>query len=164
MAWFKGRRGQFRNQEQCQAEARHTEDFARRHQHDQDVFHTMLDMHTEFERKVEKLPDGIRTVTTSKNPEIVALLHDHVPSMHDRLLKGLSLRNWDPLYIELFKHREALEMNIELLDDGVRVVERSDQPEVVPLIHAHADAVDGFLEGGRQRASQPSPMPADYAG
>lgn len=144
---------------QCQPGDAADEDFARRHAHDQDVFHTLLDKHQKLDRVVEKLPDGIRTVTTSGDPVVVELLHDHVPSMHDRLLKGLSLRHWDPLYVELFRHREALDMEIELLDNGVRVVERSDRSDVVPLLHAHADAIDGFLEGGRERASQPSSMP-----
>ncbi len=134
--------------------------FAERHQHDQDVFHRMLELHDQITRKVEKLTNGIRTLTTSNNPDIVKLLHDHVPSMHERLMQGMTLRNWDPLYVEIFTHRDEIEMHIELLDDGVAVFETSESPYVVSLIQAHADAVDAFVEKGFEAAEKTSPMPA----
>ncbi|MFP4696687.1 hypothetical protein [Thiohalospira sp.] len=130
-----------------------------RHRHDQSVFHELLDRHDAIHRELETIPGGIRTETTSDDPEVVALLHDHVPAMHQRLQEGFALRRWDPLYVALFEHRDRITMAIELTDNGVRVEETSDAPEVTALIRAHGQAVNAFAARGHDAASQPSPMP-----
>jgi len=130
-----------------------------RHQHDQSVFHRLLELHAAIERQVENLPNGIRSVTRSDNAEVVALLHDHVPSMHERLQQGFRLRRWDPLYEAIFDRAEAIRMRIELLPDGVAVAEVSDDPAVVALIQAHGTTVSAFVAHGQEAASRPSPMP-----
>ncbi len=130
-----------------------------RHQHDKDIFHRLLDRHQSIERRLEKLPQGIRSVTRSDDPTVVALLHDHVPAMHRRLQEGFGLRRWDPLYVTIFDHADAITMDIQLLPDGVEVVELSDDPEVVRLIQAHGDAVDAFVARGHEAASRISPIP-----
>jgi hypothetical protein len=130
-----------------------------RHRHDQSVFHRLLERHDAIQRQHEVLDNGIRTLTTSADPEVIALLHDHVPAMHQRLEEGFALRRWDPLYVEIFSHRQQLRMTIELLEDGVRVEETSDDPWVIRLIQAHGTAVDAFVAHGHQAAGQPSPMP-----
>lgn len=131
-----------------------------RHRHDQDIFHELLDRHAAIERRVEKIPGGIRSETRSQDPRVVALLHDHVPSMHERLQENLPLRRWDPLYVELFRRRERIRMRIELLEDGVRVEEVSDDPRTAALIQAHGDAVSAFVARGHEAAARPSPLPA----
>jgi len=130
-----------------------------RHRHDQSVFHRLLERHAAIERQVEKLPSGVRTLTRSDDPEVVALLHEHVPSMHERLHQGFRLRRWDPLYEAIFDRADAIEMQIQLLDDGVEVLEVSDDHYVVALIQAHAEAVSAFVSHGQAAASRPSPMP-----
>ena len=135
-----------------------------RHRHDQSVFHQLLDRHAAIQREVEAIPGGIRAETTSDDPDIVALLHDHVPAMHRRLQEGFALRRWDPLYVALFEHRDRITMDIELTERGVRVEETSDDPEVTALIRAHGQAVSAFAARGHAAASQPSPMPARPAG
>ncbi len=130
-----------------------------RHEHDKAVFHALLDRHQAIERTLEKRPDGIRSLTRSDDPEVVALLHDHVPSMHERLLQGFALRRWDPLYVAIFEYADAIDMDIRLLPDGVEVTETSQDPSVVPLLHAHGEAVDAFVRAGHIAASQPAPFP-----
>lgn len=130
-----------------------------RHRHDQSVFHRLLELHAAIERRVEKLPNGIRSVTRSDDAEVVALLHEHVPSMHERLQQGFRLRRWDPLYEAIFDRADAIRMDVQLLSDGVEVVEVSDDLEVVALIQAHADTVSAFARQGQAAASKPSPMP-----
>lgn len=133
-----------------------------RHRQDQRVFHHLLDQHAHFSREVEVLPNGIRTTTLADNPELAAQLKAHAHSMHERLQINLPLRRWDTLYAELFRHGRALDMHIEELPNGVRVLETSDDPEVVKLIHAHGRAVDAFVAHGPAASQRPSPMPADY--
>ncbi|PSR35833.1 MAG: hypothetical protein C7B44_12175 [Sulfobacillus thermosulfidooxidans] len=61
-------------------------------EHDQEVGHQLFDRHATTKRTVEKLADGIRTLTTSTDPVTVALLHDHVLAMEERMRKGLVMR------------------------------------------------------------------------
>lgn len=129
------------------------------HRHDQSVFHRLLELHTAIERQVETLPNGIRSITRSDDAEVVALLHEHVPSMHERLQQGFRLRRWDPLYEAIFDKADAIRMQIQLLSDGVEVIEVSDDMDVVALIQAHGEAVSAFVAHGQQAASRRSPMP-----
>lgn len=130
-----------------------------RHTHDQDVFHRLLEHHRDIQREVTELPDGIHTVTRGLTPEVIRLLHDHVPSMHERLQIDLPLRRWDPLYVELFEHRDRIEMEVRLTEDGVEVMETSEDPWVASLIKAHGQAVSAFAREGSRAAQRPSPMP-----
>lgn len=130
-----------------------------RHRHDQAVFHRLLERHTEIDRSLEIVANGIRSLTRSRNPELVALLHEHVPSMHERLETGFRLRRWDPLYEAIFDRADAISMEIRLLPDGVEVIEYSDDPDVAALIKAHGATVDAFVARGQAAAAKVSPMP-----
>ena len=131
-----------------------------RHAHDKQVFQILLDRHDHIRREVFLDDRGMRALTRSDDPELVALLHDHVPAMHRRLQEGFALRRWDPLYNAIFEHADQIHMHITLLADGVEVVETGDTPEVVALLHAHAKAVDGFVARGREAAANPTEVPA----
>ncbi len=133
-----------------------------RHKHDQEVFHTLLRYHDQIQREVTNLPNGIRSLTTSKNPEIVQLLHDHVPAMHHRLEENFGLRFWDPAFPEIFAQREKVRMEVTLVPTGVLVEETSEDPNVAKLIQAHGMIVSLFVQKGFEQAQQQSPLPADY--
>lgn len=133
-----------------------------RHKHDQDVFHTLLRHHEQIHREVTNIPNGIRSLTTSENPNIVKLLHDHVPAMHHRLEENFGLRYWDPAFPEIFAQREKVRMEVTLVPNGVLVEESSEDANVVKLIHAHGLVVSLFVQKGFAQAQQQSPLPADY--
>ena len=133
-----------------------------RHQHDQSVFQTLLRYHDRIQRQVENLPDGMRTVTTSKDPNVVKLLHDHVPAMHRRLQENFSLRNWDPAFAEIFAQHDKVKMEVTLLPNGVLVEEKSNDPNVVKLIHAHGEVINLFIRDGFVQGQKISPLPVDY--
>lgn len=133
-----------------------------RHRHDQDVFHTLLRHHDQLQREVTNLPNGIRSLTTSANPDMVKLLHDHVPAMHHRLEENFPLRYWDPAFTEIFAYREKVRMEVTLVPNGVLVEETSEDPNVVKLIQAHGLVVSLFVQKGFEQAQQESPLPADY--
>jgi len=131
----------------------------RRHRHDQSVFHRLLQRHDAIRRELSRIDGGIRTVTTSADPEVAALLRDHVPAMHRRLQEGFRLRRWDPLYVAIFDYRDRIRMRVELLPDGVEVEQTSDDPRVVDLIRAHGEAVNGFVASGHAAAGRAHPVP-----
>jgi hypothetical protein len=82
--------------------------------------------------------------------------------MHRRMTEGFGLRHWDPAFAEIFAQKDKVRMQVEILPDGVRVVESSDDPNVVLLIQAHGAQVSRFVAGGAKVAAQESPLPDAY--
>lgn len=128
-----------------------------------DVFHKLLSEHKKIDRKVEDIDGGVRTVTTSDDPEIAKLIQLHVRQMAARFDAGMPVRRWDPLFAELLKHYDKVTMTIEDIPGGLRVTETSDDPQVVLLIRQHAHkGVSEFVERGFDRAHEESPLPEGY--
>lgn len=130
---------------------------------DMPVIHQLLVNHEKIERQVENIPHGIRSVTTSDDPKVAGLIRKHVYQMKERLEQGKPIRMMDPVFREIFEHREKINMEIEEIPGGVRVTETSQDPQVVSLIRQHAhEAVSEFVEAGMQRAMRPTPLPEGY--
>lgn len=125
-----------------------------------DTIHALLTDHEAIERRVVDRPDGVETWTESADPEVATRIRLHVRQMNDRLASGRPMRRWDPLFAAIFEHADAISMEIEDTPRGVRVIETSDDPEVVALIRQHAHrAVSEFVERGMDRAHEPTPLP-----
>ena len=134
---------------------------------DQNVMQAMRalvhDYRQDIVREIEDIPNGVATTTRApKNPAAVEALQRHVDEMKGLLEDGGRIRGWDPLFSEIFDHAEEIEVAIEVLDDGVRVVETSPNPEVVKLIRAHARKVSDFVARGPAAVHEPTPLPEDY--
>lgn len=128
-----------------------------------DVFHELLSRHEDIQRTVDDIPGGIRSVTTSSDPQIAALIRLHVRQMAARLEAGMPVRRWDPLFQEIHKHADQIEIKIEDISDGLIVTETSQDPQVVLLIRQHAhQGVSQFVERGFDRAREVSPLPKGY--
>jgi hypothetical protein len=127
--------------------------------YDQGVFHQLLSNHEKVRRTVTTLDNGVEAVTESDDPEVAALLKDHVFAMKGRLETGRRVRVWDPLYAALFEHREKIHFEVEAIDQGVRIRETSDDPYVIALIHQHAQTVSGFVNTGHEEAGKAHPVP-----
>lgn len=130
---------------------------------DMHVIHTLLMEHEEIHRTVEDIPGGVRTVTTSSDAELARSIRTHVRQMKERVEQGRAIRHMDPVFREIFENHGKIEMHIEGVPGGVRVVETSDDPQVTLLIRQHAHrAVSEFVEDGMSRAMQPTPLPDGY--
>lgn len=129
-----------------------------------EAIHFLLDHHDEIQRSVEQLPDGVRTTTTTTNPELTEMLRRHVTEMETLLASGGRIRNWDPLFVELFEHAGAIWMEFANIDNGIVVTETSTDESVVRLIHAHARKVDDFVARGRDASHEETPLPEGYPG
>lgn len=124
------------------------------------TIHALLSDHAAIERRVEDIPNGVKTWTTSEDEDVAILIRQHVRQMKARLESGRPMRRWDPLFAAVFEHADAIEMTIEDIPGGVYVVETSDDPEAVALIRQHAHrAVSEFVERGMDRAHEPTPLP-----
>lgn len=137
-------------------------EMAARHKRDQAVFHELLQRHEAIERQVETLPDGIRAVTESDDPQLAGMIRAHVREMHRRMGEGFSLRHWDPAFAEIFAQAGKVRMEIRDTERGVEIIETSDDPNVVKLIQTHGQTITGFVEAGGRAASQPTPLPEGY--
>jgi len=147
---------------QSKQHAHHGPEMAARHQRDQAVFHELLRRHEAIRREVTELPDGIRAVTESDDPELAGLIRAHAHEMHRRLEEGFGLRHWDPAFVEIFAQRDKLRMVVTDTPNGVMIEETSDDPNVATLIRAHGAVVSAFVRSGGRAASQPSPLPEEY--
>jgi len=127
------------------------------------VIHFLIENHESLERTVEEIPGGVRTRTISQDPEIIDALGTHVRQMVDLIHGGGRIRNWDPLFVEIFNQREAIEMEIIDIDGGVEVTETSSDDQVVKLIRAHAVKVEEFVARGLEAYKEETPLPADYS-
>jgi len=133
------------------------------HQAHQADIAALLDGHAALKRVTEHLPNGIRTCTTSKNPQLAAILVRHAQDMKARFAKGRAIRSWDPLFAMLFEQRDTIHVELIAREDGLCAELTCTDPALIPLIHAHDEALMQFVAQGRTAASKESPVPPPTA-
>jgi TolA-binding protein len=104
-------------------------------------------------RTVERLDNGIRTTTTSDDPQVMGALASHVMGMIDRVEQGRDPQVFiqSPTLDILFARRETITTMIDWAEDGSIIVEQtSTDPEVVEALHIHADEVTDMANRGMQ--------------
>lgn len=114
------------------------------------VIHTLFVNHDRIKRTVTNLPNGIRTVTESDDPEIAALLKTHVAEMMKRVGTsddpGLPIES-DALH-SIFRNKDAIRTSVETTANGIVVVQTSDDPKTIAALQEHAAQVTDFAEQG----------------
>ena len=130
----RGRRGRMRNDPAFKA--------------DHETIQSMLVHRDRIQRSVTNLKDGVETLTETDAEALRGVRIEHVEAMSDRLEEGRPIHRRDPLFAELFRRHEQIEMSIELTERGVKVTETSEDPYVVKLIQSHAEVVSLFLRNG----------------
>jgi intracellular sulfur oxidation DsrE/DsrF family protein len=126
---------------------------------DRETFQLLLKNHTKIARNVRQLPNGVQTVTESDDPDVAAMIKEHVTWMQYRVEESIPIRMRDPLFAELFRHTDKIEMVCVETKKGVSVTETSSDPYVARLIQAHAKAVSGFVDHGFVEARKNHPVP-----
>ncbi len=114
------------------------------------VIHTLFVNHDRIKRTVTNLPDGIRTVTESDDPQIAQLLKNHVADMMKRVGAGddpgLPIES-DALH-SIFRDKDKIRTNVETTATGIVVVQTSDDPKAVAALQEHAAQVSDFAQEG----------------
>jgi hypothetical protein len=114
------------------------------------VIHTLFVNHDRIKRTVTNLPNGIRTVTESDDPQIAALLKTHVADMMKRVGAGddpgLPIES-DALH-SIFRDKDKISTSVETTANGIVVVQTSDDPKAVAALQEHAAQVTDFAEEG----------------
>ncbi|MEZ6115917.1 MAG: hypothetical protein R3C28_05005 [Pirellulaceae bacterium] len=126
---------------------------------DRDVFHFLLANGEKIRREVTEREDGVETVTESDDAEIISKIQEHVDAMYRRVDEGRPIRMRDPLFAEIFRHTDKIEMKFEETEKGVKVTETSTDPYVATLIKEHAKVVSNFVKHGFDEAHKNHPVP-----
>ncbi len=105
-----------------------------------------------IERRVENLPDGIRTVTVSADPAVMDALVNHAVGMIDRVGQGRDPKVFiqSPTLDIFFDRPGAILSEVEVSDKGLVVVQTSDDPELVAALQVHAAEVTAMADRGMQ--------------
>jgi hypothetical protein len=117
-------------------------------QADMQLVHEMLAGHDKIKRSVENLPDGIRTVTESDDPQVAQALKAHVASMEQRLKDGRIFNLFSSTLPVLFDNRDKIKTTVEMTQKGAVVTQTSADAKVVAALQAHAGEVDELARDG----------------
>ncbi len=101
-------------------------------------------------REVENLPNGIRTTTRSSDAVVMDALVNHAVGMIDRVgrLDDPKIRIQSPTLDIFFVRGEAIYSEVEMTDDGLVVLQTSEDPLVVAALHTHAAEVTAMADRG----------------
>ena len=128
---------------------------------DMKTIHALFDDHNKITRTVKNISNGVETITESDDPKVKALIVEHALAMKARLEKKQPIRQWDPLFAELFKNSDKIKMELTNTAKGMKVTETSTDPYVVKLIQAHAAGVSEFVKEGMPSMHKEHPLPGE---
>lgn len=115
---------------------------------DMGMVHDMLLNHTKIRRTVTNLPDGIRTVTESDDPQVAQTIKAHVASMSQRLKDGREFNIFSTTLPVLFESRDKIKSVVEVTEKGSVVTRTSTDPKVVAALQGHAAEVTELVQEG----------------
>ena len=103
-------------------------------------------------REVTNLPNGIRTITNSSDEDVMEALVSHVIGMIDRVDNGddPKIMIQSPTLDVFFSRGEAITTEIDVTDEGIIVIQTSDDPDLVDALQIHAAEVTDMADRGMQ--------------
>ncbi len=128
---------------------------------DMKTIHSLFDDHKKITRTVKNIGNGVETITESDDLKVKALIVEHAWVMKARLEKKQPIRQWDPLFAELFRNSDKIKLEITTTEKGVKITETSTDPYVVKLIQAHAAGVSEFVKEGMPSMHKEHPLPGE---
>ncbi|KAL7548006.1 hypothetical protein ACHAWF_011283 [Thalassiosira exigua] len=140
-----------------------------------DLIHALLDNRGFIDRDwydyTEGGEVGIEAWTNSTDPTVGGWIQDHVFQMMNLMESGGRIRNWDPVFYELFANRDLHQMYVENITDagvyGVYVAQTTsgvDDDErncIAELIRAHAGVLSEFIQRGYPEMGESHDVPDD---
>ncbi len=115
---------------------------------DMDLVHDLVMNHAQIKRTVTNLPDGIRTVTESDDPQVAQAIKAHVASMSQRLKDGREFNIFSTTLPVLFENRDKIKSVVEVTDKGSIVTRTSTDAKVVTALQGHAAEVTELAQEG----------------
>ena len=101
-------------------------------------------------REMENLPNGIKTLTHSSDQAVMDALFSHSVGMIDRVgqLDDPKIIIQSSTLDIFFLRGKSITSNVEVTDDGLLVIQTSEDPQMVAALHAHAAEVTAMAERG----------------
>lgn len=94
------------------------------------------------------LPNGIRTVTESDDPQTAQAIQAHVASMAGRLSDGREFNMFSRTVPVLFENRHKIQTQVETTEKGSNVTQTSSDATVVAALQGHATEVSELARDG----------------
>jgi hypothetical protein len=116
---------------------------------DRQLVHTMIEGHDRIKRTVTNLPNGIKTVTESDDPQVAQTIKTHVASMVQRVDERRVFNLFSPTLPVLFENKDKIKTKVETTDKGSIVTQTSSDAAVVAALQAHAVEVSDLAREGR---------------
>jgi len=118
--------------------------------------HQMFVDHTKIKRSVTTLPNGIRTLTESDDPEMTRVLVSHVAGMIKRVEEGRNPRLpiQSPQLEIIFRNKDKIKTSLEPTTKGIVVTQTSDDAETVTALQKHAADVTDSVQRGMVAAHE----------
>jgi hypothetical protein len=118
--------------------------------------HGLLFDHDRIKRSVTNLPDGIRTVTESDDPQVAATIKKHVAEMGKRVEEGRDpgLPIESPALHAIFRDKDKIKTTYEATEKGVVVVQTSTDATAVKALQDHAAEVTDLAQRGMVAAQE----------
>ena len=112
--------------------------------------HDLFSNHDRIKRAVTNLPDGIRTVTESDDPQVAATIKKHVVEMGQRVKEGRDpgLPIETPALHAIFSHKDKIKTAYEVTEKGIIVVQTSTDADAVKALQEHAAEVTDLAQRG----------------
>lgn len=95
-----------------------------------------------------RLPEGIRTVTESDDPQTAQAIKAHVASMSQRLNEGREFNIFSTTLPVLFENRDKIRSTVTMTDRGSVVTRTSTDAKVVAALQGHAAEVTELVDEG----------------
>lgn len=115
---------------------------------DMGLVHDLVMNHNKIKRTVTNLPDGIKTVTESDDPQVAQTIKAHVASMSQRLQDGREFNIFSPTLPVLFENRDKIKSVVEVTEKGSVVTRTSTDAKVVAALQGHAAEVTELAQEG----------------
>jgi len=115
---------------------------------DMGLVHDLLTNHTKIKRTVTNLPNGIKTVTESDDPQVAQTIKAHVASMSQRLKDGREFNIFSTTLPVLFENRDKIKSVVEVTEKGSVVTRTSTDAKVVAALQGHAAEVTELAQEG----------------
>lgn len=112
--------------------------------------HALLASHDRIKRTVTNLPDGIRTVTESDDPQTAELIKTHVAEMGQRVKNGddPGLPIESPALRSIFQNKDKIQTTYETTTSGIVVTQTSNDSKTVAVLQEHAAEVTDLVKDG----------------
>ena len=118
--------------------------------------HDLFSNHDKIKRTVTNLPDGIRTVTESDDPQVAATIKKHVAEMGKRVDEGRDpgLPIESPALHSIFRDKDKIKSTYEVTEKGIVVVQTSTDATAVKALQDHAAEVTDLAQRGMVAAHE----------